>query len=246
MKMNKLASLCVAGSLLTASSLAMAWESEDGQNSVTASVALTSDYVWRGYSQTDENAAIQGSFDYGHSSGFYAGAWGSNVDFDSDDFDFDTSMELDIYAGWGTEVNGWAFDLGALRYIYPDQGNFNFWELYGSVGYSIVTASVAYSDDVYGTDENGTYYNLALDYEIGGDTAASGIALSAGIGYYDYSSKVFGPDNPDSVVDYHVGISKEFFDIGFDISYYDTDSDGQDLYGKLGDDRWVFTVSKSM
>ena len=249
MKMNKLASLCVAGSLLTTSSLAMAWESEDGKNSVTANVALTSDYVWRGHSQTDENPAIQGGFDYAHSSGFYTGIWGSNVDFDledtpldlEDETDFDTSIEVDVYAGWGTEINGWTFDLGALRYLYPDEGGFNFWEFYGSVGYSFFGVGVAYSDDVYGTDETGTYYSGTFDYGLPYD-----VALSAGIGYYDYSKKVFGDGSPDSVTDYRIGISKEFFDLGFDITYYDTNSDGKDLYGKLGGDRWVFTVSKSL
>ena len=83
--MNKLSALCLAGTMLTASSMAMAWESEDGAHSTSASVALATDYVWRGYSQTDEEAAISGSFDYGHSSGLYAGVWASNVDFEDAD-----------------------------------------------------------------------------------------------------------------------------------------------------------------
>ena len=50
----------------------------------SGNVALTTDYVWRGVSQTDEGPAVQGGFDYEHESGFSAGVWGSNVDFDGD------------------------------------------------------------------------------------------------------------------------------------------------------------------
>ncbi|MBT3506047.1 MAG: hypothetical protein HN475_09850, partial [Piscirickettsiaceae bacterium] len=63
MKMKKLSTLCLAASTLFAASSAMAWESENGQHSTSASVALSSDYVWRGYSQTDNEPAISGSFD---------------------------------------------------------------------------------------------------------------------------------------------------------------------------------------
>ena len=80
MKMKKISTLLAASTLVMASS-AMAWESEDGQHSTSASVAMSSDYVWRGYSQTDSEPAISGSFDYGHASGLYAGTWASNVDF---------------------------------------------------------------------------------------------------------------------------------------------------------------------
>ena len=69
--MKKLSALCLAGYLLTASSFAMAWES--GDHSTSASVASSSDYVWRGVTQTLEDPAISGSVDYAHASGFYAG-----------------------------------------------------------------------------------------------------------------------------------------------------------------------------
>ncbi|HET8808236.1 MAG TPA: TorF family putative porin, partial [Methylophaga sp.] len=72
MKLKTLSALCLAASTLAMTSTAMAWESEDGQHSTSASVALSSEYIWRGISQTDGDPAISGSFDYAHSSGFYA------------------------------------------------------------------------------------------------------------------------------------------------------------------------------
>lgn len=46
-------------------------------HTVTANVGVTTDYVFRGITQTSHNAALQGGVDYAHSSGFYVGLWGS-------------------------------------------------------------------------------------------------------------------------------------------------------------------------
>lgn len=233
MKLKKLSTLCLAASTLFAASSAMAWESADGQHSTSASVALSSDYVWRGYSQTDEEAAISGSFDYAHASGFYAGTWASNVDFGDD-----ASAEIDVYAGFGGDIgdSGLSYDVGFLRYMY-DGEDYDWNEFYGSVSYSFFTAGVAYSGDVYGTDETGVYYSLGFDYDLPME-----IALSAGIGYYDYDEAV----STDNHTDYHIGLSKDMIGFGFDVSYYGMDSNGEDAYGNVADDRIVFTISKSM
>jgi len=232
MKLNKLSTLLAASALLATSS-AMAWESEDGAHSTSASVALATDYVWRGYSQTDEEMAISGSLDYGHSSGFYLGTWASNVDFGDD-----TSIEVDVYAGFSSEFgeSGIGYDVGVLRYIYPGE-DYDWNEFYGSLSYSIFSVGVAHSSDVYGSSESGTYYSAGLDYSLPGD-----FSLSAGVGFYDYDDEVSEDDH----TDYRVGISRDFVGFGFDVTYYGMDSNGEDAYGDVADDRVVFTISKSM
>ncbi len=224
----------MAASGLMSSGAAMAWESEDGQHSTSASVALSTDYIWRGYSQTDEEAAISGSFDYAHSSGFYAGTWASNVDFGSD-----ASIEVDIYAGFGGQFSdsGIGYDVGVLRYMYPSENELDWNEVYASVSYSYLSFGIAHSGDVYGTSETGTYYSLGFDYEL-----PYGLALAAGYGYYDYDDDV----SEDNHQDYRVGVAKDFAGFTFDVSYYGMDDDGEDAYGDLADDRVVFTISKSM
>ncbi len=226
--------LLMAASGLMSSGAAIAWESEDGQHSTSASVALSTDYIWRGYSQTDEEAAISGSFDYAHSSGFYAGTWASNVDFDSD-----ASIEVDIYAGFGGEIgdSGIGYDVGVLRYMYPSENELDWNEVYASVSYSYFSFGIAHSGDVYGTSETGTYYSLGFDYEL-----PYGVALGAGYGYYDYDDDV----SEDNHQDYRVSLAKDFVGFTFDVSYYGMDDDGEDAYGDLADDRVVFTISKSM
>lgn len=241
MKMKKISTLLAASTLVMASS-AMAWESEDGQHSTSASVAMSSDYVWRGYSQTDSEPAISGSFDYGHASGLYAGTWASNVDFGLTGSDGNTDqahIEVDVYAGFASEFGdtGISYDLGVLRYIYPgtDSGDWN--EYYASLGYSFFSAGVAYTDDVYGSDEDATYYSLGFDYDL-----PMNVALSLGYGYYDYDMS--GIDNP---TDYRIGLSTEVVGFGVDLTYTDTDSDGEDFYGEnVADGRLIFTVSKSL
>ena len=88
--------------------------------SISGNVALTSDYRFRGISQSDEDIAIQGGFDFEHESGFYVGTWGSSVDFDTNGPCCDGSLELDIYAGFGGAFNeDWGYDVGVLAYLYP-------------------------------------------------------------------------------------------------------------------------------
>jgi uncharacterized protein (TIGR02001 family) len=84
----------------------------------TGNIALVSDYRFRGISQTYKRPAIQGGFDYSHSSGFYAGVWGSSVS--GNQYPNGSSLEVDLYGGWKTEFsNGIGFDVGLLQYYYP-------------------------------------------------------------------------------------------------------------------------------
>ena len=253
MQLKKTSILCLAvSSLLTTA--ANAWESADGTHSTSASIAGSSDYVWRGYSQTDEDAAISGSFDYGNSSGFYAGIWGSKVGFAKD-----ADIEIDVYAGFSNEVgdSGVSYDVGALRYMYPGttnssdhngdgepdgSGDLDWNEFYGFLSYSFFNIGVAYSGDFANSSETAIYYSAGFDYDLPQE-----FALSVGAGLYDYDEDIYGSNSPDSAVDYHLGVSKEFIGFGFDLTYYDTDSDAEKLYGKdTSGSRFVFTISKSM
>lgn len=63
---------------------------------LSANVALTTDYIFRGFSQTEEGPAIQGGFDVTYKM-FYAGVWASNLDFGGDDFNNDiANIEIDV------------------------------------------------------------------------------------------------------------------------------------------------------
>ena len=81
--------------------------------SVSANVSFASDYIWRGMTQSD-GPAISVGFDFEDESGFYAGIWGSNVNFNDG-----TGSELDYYFGYGFELGSLGVDLGYVAFDYP-------------------------------------------------------------------------------------------------------------------------------
>ncbi len=209
----------VASGLLALTSVASA--------EFSGNVALTTDYVWRGFSQTLEDPAIQGGFDFAAENGVYIGTWGSNVDFGDVE-----NLELDIYGGWAGEFGGFGLDVGAIRYNYfNDANDLDFTEAY--VGGSWKWFSVQANIQIQGADI-GDYFEAGFEFPLPQD-----ITLALHAGKYDYDAGV-------DPTDYSVGVSKEFGGFGFDVTYYDTDSDGESRYGDLGDSRVVLTISKSM
>ena len=130
--------------------LATASGAEDDESAITISGAatLTSDYRFRGVSQSDEGMAVQGGITISHESGFYVGAWGSNLagwgTFGG------ANMELDLIAGYKFGVGEGTLDAGLVWYMYPSGADTtDFAELYaklsGSVGALGLTAGVAYA-----------------------------------------------------------------------------------------------------
>ena len=131
---------------------------------VAYNIGLYSQYIFRGLTQTDRGPALQGGVDLTHSSGFYLGAWASNISWLRDTNNAYTSapttayqkgghIELDIYGGYRyTFANGVGIDLGALQYIYPgsrSSGGEGNWasayttELYGALSYGWVQAKIS-------------------------------------------------------------------------------------------------------
>ncbi len=225
MKLNKLSALVASAVLLaSASTTAMAedaWET-------SANVALSSEYVWRGVNQSASDPAISGGFDLGHESGFYAGVWGSNVDFGSD-----ASIEVDYYAGFGGDFgdSGVSYDLGYLYYDYPSEDELDFGEIYGFVSFSFFSAGVSYTANAEDDDlEDALYYQLDAGYDVGS------VSLAAGVGRYNYDS---GQTSYEDYTNWYLGASTEFAGLGLDVTYHDTNIDDSE-------DAIVFTISKSM
>lgn len=209
---------------------------------LSANVAVTSDYIWHGVSQTNERPALQAGVEYAHESGFYIGTWGSNVDFAEDVAD-PARVEIDLYGGVRGETEwGLGWDLSLLRYMYPKTTeNYDYNELKLSLSYRSVTFEVDYSDDVFATGKEGFYYyNVGVSHEF-----PDLFTLSAAVGYSDLGLEVTGEGAPESYVDWRIGVSRDIWGFGFDLSYYDTNGDGYAIYGDLAKARMVLTVSRS-
>lgn len=116
---------------------------------VSGSVALVSDYRFRGVSQSDKGAAVQGGITVTHESGAYAGFWSSNL------AGWGTfggpNLELDLIAGYKFPIaSGATLDLGVTVYTYPGGASKTafaepYVKLSGTVGPASLTAGVAYA-----------------------------------------------------------------------------------------------------
>lgn len=136
------------------------------QAQVSGNVALTSDYVWRGSSQTRENPAVQAGVKYAHDSGFYASVWGSNVKFKPDN---NASSEFDIALGWsGKLAEDWALDGYYLRYQYPGtQGSPNWNEVNAALTWrDNYWLSVGRSTNAMASKTTGTYALIGVRYPV--------------------------------------------------------------------------------
>jgi len=213
---------------------------------ISGNVAITSDYKFRGISQSDESPAIQGGFDAGWDNGIYIGAWGSSVDFDSND-GLDGSLELDYYVGWASDIGDtdFAIDVGYMYYDYPGDDGLegDYQEFYGSVSWKDLSVGINYSDDYYAETDEFFYYHAGYSYAFN-----DMISLDLHVGYNDLEKNGgFLSSDEDSFVDYSVGLTASWASVDWSIAYVGTDLDEEDVFGTdWGDDAAIFTISKSM
>ncbi|MFZ5503822.1 MAG: TorF family putative porin [Pseudomonadota bacterium] len=209
----------------------------ESAHTLSANIGFTSDYIFRGISQTSGNPAIQGGFDYGHSSGFYAGVWGSNISWISDFTPaISSSLEIDTYLGFSNDfADGFNYDVGFVRYNYP-ASNYpaaftkpDTDEIYGAVSYQWITAKYSYGlGDFLGVARaRGTsYIELNASVPLGD----SGVTLDGHVGRQTY--KGTGADalvlagTPPTYSDYKLSVSKDIGDFSVSLAYSDTNSAG--------------------
>lgn len=230
--MRALKSICIAGALAAASSNATA--------EVTANAGATNNYIWRGLTQTTNEAAIQGGIDWVGDSGFYAGTWVSNVQYAADDI---YSYEHDIYFGFsgGDEIT---YDIGWLYYNYDEEAEFDFHEIYGTVGWHDLSVSAwvlsgTEADAAPGQDfDFGSTYYLSLDY---GFELKNGMGVGLHVGRHagDFSEAFNGV--PDDYTDYNVSLAVK--DFTFMVSQTDLDNVGPD---SLDNDGMKFVIGYTM
>lgn len=200
-----------AAALLLAAGAASAQSTE-----VSFNANVTSDYVFRGFSQTNEDPALQVGGDL-TAGAFYAGVWGSNVDFGDS-----TDLEIDAYGGVRGEAAGFDWDVGLVGYFYvnaPGSTDYNFVEVKAAasraIGPATVGVAVYYSPDFYGIDETATYVELNGEWAVTDKVSLSG---AVGEQYLDVS---------DDYATWNLGASYAFTDtLSGDLRYHDSDVDG--------------------
>jgi uncharacterized protein (TIGR02001 family) len=204
---------------------------------ISGNFGLTSDYRFRGISQSDKKPAIQGGIDFAHKSGLYAGNWNSSVsDFASPR---GSGIEMDFYGGYKAEVMGIGLDLGTIYYYYPGAqtgaANFknpvNTHEVYIGLGWGPLSLKTSYtlSDRYFGLGKDadttlqrsanssakGTlYYDLSFSKEV-----APSLTLKAHAGFLDLNDKEAGLDY---IQDFSVGLAYDMSGWVIGLNYYGT------------------------
>ncbi|HEV7227208.1 TorF family putative porin [Brevundimonas sp.] len=191
-------------------------------------VAASTDYVFRGVSQTEEDPAISAGIDL-TSGAFYAGAWASNVSFPGDD---DTNAEVDLYGGWRGEVAGWALDVGGVAYLYTNQpggADYDYVEAKvaasRAIGPATIGAAVFWSPDFFGAAEDeATYVEANAAF-----TPADRWTVSGTLGRQFVSSDF-------DYTTWNLGAAYQLTDnLTVDVRYHDTDEhDFGEIYGSRG------------
>ena len=211
--------------------LATAAGSAYAEGEWSGNVALSSDYVWRGISQSNEDMAISGGFDYANGL-FYAGTWASNVDFQ--DEPEDTNVELDFYGGLAGETeSGISWDVGVIYYSYPDaeDSDLDFVELKGALGYSFSSGLDVGGELYWDPDNENIYYQATAGYSF-----TDAFSVDGSVGNYDF-------DGGGDYTNWSFGGTYALpIGIDVDLRYWDTDIDNTDI----AEDRVVLTFSKSL
>lgn len=230
---RKYLSIAAAGLLFSAGSVQA--------DELTANVGVNNNYLWRGLTQSVNEASVSGGVDYTADSGFYVGTWASNVSYAADDV---FSYEHDIYGGYAGEAGGISYDIGYLYYNYDAEAEFDFSELYGSIGVGAFTFGLNLLVDTEADEAPGQDFGFGEAYYLYADYATeirNGLELGVHIGYHegDFSEAFNGV--PGAYVDYNVSIAKDGF--MFMISATDLDDPGAD---NLDNDEVKFVVGYSM
>ena len=225
------------------------------QAQVTGNLGLTSDYRFRGISQSQNAPAVQGGVDYSHSSGFYVGNWNSSVS--SQLYTQGSGVESDLYAGWKKDIyKGLTLDVGSYNYFYPRAkvagtgSNFDTYEGFVGLGYGPVAVKYnrTLGNGYFGTaNAQGTqYYQADVAYPL----TVIGLSKASFLAHAGHTNVANSTTLDYS--DYNVGLGYDLEGWNLAAKYYTNTSmtssfqtantvSGQKLYKNAG----VFSVSKS-
>lgn len=215
---------------------------------VTASVTFASDYVFRGISQTDGGAAIQGSLDWSNDL-FYAGMWGSNVNFGATAPDELASMELDLYAGFTPTTGPVDWDIGVVGYFYPNAddelagGELDYYEGIVKGTFNIteqftVGGELGYSPEFFGETGDALHYGVN-----GGFALSDATAFSVAYGVQDVDAA------PDSYSYWQVGVAHAIHGFQLGLTYSDTEDAFDNGYAfdeSDADGRFVLSIGREL
>lgn len=243
----KLMKKFIGAAMLAGAAVAGTAGAAHAETTVSGNVAFTTDYVWRGISQSGNDFAVQGGADLGIDQ-FYVGTWASSVDFGTGG----SNTELDLYAGWKPTTGPVSWDFGAIGYFYSGStdagGDLDFYELKGVGSFAPFGDSLplTLTGSVYYTPDFSTFVNASGDDATGlyGEVKASwafsdAFTLSGSYGNQDVE------DNG-SYENYKIDGAYSAYGFGFDLAYTTTEGAEGFAPGSTGDDKIILTISRAL
>ena len=155
-----LAAALMAGTMLATPALAV---------TIKGNIGATTDYVWRGNTQSDGDASISGGIDVDLGNGFAVGVWTASLGGDQPDGSAD--YETDIYGSYSFDVGSIGMEVGYISYQYPgvaDSDN-DFEEYFVTADFGLVSVSYFRLDSAENEDQNddkGTYLSIDTGFEL--------------------------------------------------------------------------------
>lgn len=208
MKLNAI-SVIILNSVLASTAAMAQTKAPEPDFTLSYNVGVTSDYRFRGIAQSATNPALQAGVDFAHKSGFYLGAWGSNISWIKDFGATDGSLEIDLYGGYKGEISkDFTYDLGLITYQYPGNNaatNADTTEIYGALSYGLVTAKYSRSlgNFVANPSSSGSaYFEVAANFDLG-----SGFTLTPHVGRQSIPNVV---NSAGDYTDYSLTLAKDF------------------------------------
>ena len=215
----------------------------------TAGVDLTSDYRFRGLSNSNREAAIQGWVQYDHPSGFFANIWSSSIDF-QDSSTYDSSVEVDFTVGYNHKfTENTSGTLKAVYYSYPDANDppgfphYSYFEGIASVthdfGKAAVSGEIDWSPDYFGESGNAVSVKAGVTVPVMDKFLfMDGLTASGNVGYQWIDHNI----SPIAALGFYGTPDYLYFDIGatasweifnIDVRWVDTDIDNAKCFGGL-------------
>jgi len=206
-------------------------------HAVAYNVGATTDYRFRGLTQSRYMPAVFGGVDYTNNpTGLYVGAWASTIKWVTDSGG-DANVETDIYAGKRGEISGISYDVGMIRYYYARNKlavSANTTEAYAQLGYGVY--SIKYSQALtnfvgWGESDGSNYIDLSANPEI-----KDGYILNLHVG----KQVVKGTTTTADYTDWKVGVTKDYGFAVASLAVVGTDADkttyvfGPKSIGKTG------------
>lgn len=246
--MKKLSYLLILSGLVSVPAIAA--DAPASPHTVAFNVGATSDYIFRGISQSQHDPAIFGGVDYSHASGVYVGTWLSTQKWVDESlgaaaaYKDGSKVEMDIYGGYKGAVGDVGYDVGVIHYAYDgDRGiartagvaTPETTEVYIGVSWKMLSAKYSHTVSNYFvgwgapgvTDSKGSnYLELNATYDLGG-----GWGLLGHIGHQKVENYSIA-----SYTDWKIGGTK---DVGFGVvtlAYSNTDGDAAGYGNWNGED----------